>query len=60
MTEREMNALADLKSEVRFALTAMVKHQNLVQRAHKLEEALVEMEDAEKEADGDSEGQESS
>ena len=56
MTEREMNALADLKSEVRFALVAMVKHKNLVQRSHKLEEALVEMEEAEKEADGDIEG----
>ena len=56
MTEREMNALADLKSEVRFALMAMVGHQELVQRAHKLEETLVEMEEAEKEADGDTEG----
>jgi hypothetical protein len=46
-----MNALAALKEEVSFAIKAMVKHSDLVQRAHKLEETLVELEEAEKDAD---------
>lgn len=53
MTEREMNALAGLKQEVEFSLKEMVKHSDLVHRAHKLEGALRELEEAEKEADGD-------
>jgi hypothetical protein len=55
MTDKEANALAVLKDEVRFAVRAMIKYPKLVQRAHKLEGALVDFNDAVKEADSDEE-----